>query len=178
MGGRRSRSVYSAKPVTLVRVSAEPHLPLPVELPLVDEPGGTDVDLKTQIVRFVLTGGLSAIVDFGLYIVLMALGLPRDIAKACSFIVGTTTAYLINRRWTFKAPPSRSRFVAVVILYAVTFAAQVGINALLNDQLPDMAVDIAGHSVKGAVLIAFVSAQGVAAVINFVVQRAVIFKMR
>ncbi|MBF6242964.1 GtrA family protein [Nocardia elegans] len=160
-------------------VSAEPHLPLPAELPLVDEPGGTDVDLKTQIVRFVLTGGLSAVVDFGLYVLLMALfGVPRDFAKACSFIAGTTTAYLINRRWTFKAPPSRSRFVAVVILYAVTFAAQVGINALLNDTLPAMSVDIAGHSVKGAVLIAFVIAQGVATVINFVVQRAVIFKIR
>ncbi len=118
-------------------------------------------------------------VDFGLYVLLMTLfGVPRDFAKACSFIVGTTTAYLINRRWTFKAPPSRSRFVAVVILYAVTFAAQVGINALLNDTLPAMSVDIAGHSVKGAVLIAFVIAQGVATVINFVVQRAVIFKIR
>ncbi|MBO0856422.1 MAG: GtrA family protein [Nocardia sp.] len=138
----------------------------------------TDVDLKTQIVRFILTGGLSAIVDFGLYILLMAVGLPRDIAKACSFIVGTTTAYLINRRWTFKAPPSRSRFVAVVLLYAVTFAAQVGINALLNTTLPAMEVHIGGHGFKGAVLIAFVIAQGVATVINFIVQRAVIFKIK
>ncbi|WP_308188496.1 GtrA family protein [Nocardia spumae] len=159
-------------------MSAEPHLPLPAELPLADQPGGTDVDLKTQIVRFVLTGGLSAIVDFGLYVLFMALGMPRDIAKACSFVVGTTTAYLLNRRWTFKAPPSRSRFLAVCVLYAVTFTAQVGINALLNDQLPPMTVDIAGHSVKGTVLIAFVIAQGVATVINFVVQRAVIFKIR
>ncbi|WP_084474018.1 GtrA family protein [Nocardia vermiculata] len=166
-------------PVTLVRVSAEPHLPLPAELPLVDEPGGTDVDLKTQIVRFILTGGLSAVVDFGLYLLFMSVfGIPRDIAKAMSFIAGTTTAYLINRRWTFKAEPSRSRFVAVVLLYAVTFAAQVGINALLNTTLPEMSVDIAGHSVKGAVLVAFVIAQGVATVINFVVQRAVIFKIK
>ncbi|QIS17081.1 GtrA family protein [Nocardia terpenica] len=165
-------------PATLVPVSAEPHLPLPVELPLVDEPGGTDVDLKTQIVRFVLTGALSAVVDFGLYVLLMtAFGVPRDIAKACSFIVGTTTAYLINRRWTFKAEPSRARFVAVVILYAVTFAAQVGMNALLNDVLPAMRVHLAGHAVTGAVLVAFVIAQGTATVINFIVQRAVIFKI-
>ncbi|WP_438804549.1 GtrA family protein [Nocardia alni] len=160
-------------------VTAQPHLPLPPELPLVDEPGGTDVDLTTQIIRFVLTGVLSAVVDFGLYLVLWkGLGLERDIAKACSFIVGTTTAYLINRRWTFKAEPSRSRFIAVVVLYAITFAAQVGINAALNVSLPAMKVHVGGHSVALAVLVAFVIAQGVATVINFIVQRAVIFKIR
>ncbi|MEV0355981.1 GtrA family protein [Nocardia sp. NPDC050697] len=151
-------------------MSAEPHLPLPAELPLVDEPGGTDVDLKTQIIRFVLTGALSAVVDFGLYILLYkAAGLPLDAAKAIGFIAGTTTAYLINRRWTFQAPPSRLRFLAVVLLYAVTFAVQVGINSLINRWLDDNLITL---------VLAFVVAQGTATVINFVVQRAVIFKIR
>ncbi|KAA0025052.1 GtrA family protein [Antrihabitans cavernicola] len=146
-------------------VQPEPHLPLPVELPLVDEPGGTDVDLKTQVVRFALTGGLSAIVDFGLYAVGLALGMPVALAKSISFICGTTTAYLINRRWTFKAEPSRSRFIAVVVLYAVTFAVQVGLNTLLYDPA------------KWRILLAFVIAQGTATVINFIVQRTIIFKI-
>ena len=136
-----------------------------MELPLVDEPGGTDVDFKTQVVRFLLTGGLSAIVDFGLYAIGLALGLQVSVAKSISFICGTTTAYLINRRWTFKAEPSRARFVAVVVLYAITFAVQVGINALLYDPA------------KWRILLAYVIAQGVATVINFVVQRFVIFKI-
>lgn len=146
-----------------------PHLPLPVELPLVDEPGGTDVDLRTQTVRFVATGGLSAVVDYGLYRILLLCGLPLSLAKSISFVVGTTTAYLINRRWTFKAEPSRARFVAVVALYAVTFAVQVGINAVLNHTLPD---DWWRNP------LAFVVAQGTATVINFVVQRVVIFRIR
>lgn len=145
-----------------------PHLPLPAELPLVDEPGGTDVDLKTQIVRFALTGGLSAVVDFGLYTIMLALGLHVNVAKSISFICGTTTAYLINRRWTFVAPPSRTRFAAVVALYAVTFAVQVGINWALYHALP---------SEWWRVPLAFVIAQGTATVINFIVQRAVIFKI-
>lgn len=135
---------------------------------MVDEPGGTDVDLKTQVVRFALTGGLSAIVDFGLYAIGLALGLHVNVAKSISFICGTTTAYLINRRWTFKAEPSRARFVAVVVLYALTFAVQVGLNGLLYHGLPDE---------WWRVPLAFVIAQGTATVINFVVQRFVIFKI-
>ncbi|NEW38236.1 GtrA family protein [Nocardia cyriacigeorgica] len=151
-----------------MRVSAEPHLPLPVEIPLVDEPGGTDVDLKTQIVRFGVTGGLSAVVDFGLYSLLYLAGLPVNLAKAIGFIAGTTTAYLINRRWTFQAPPSRARFIAVVVLYAVTFAVQVGINWVMYQALDDT---------WWRLPLAFVIAQGTATVINFVVQRMVIFKI-
>ena len=80
----------------------EPHeYPLPVEIPVTDNVGGTDVGLKTQMVRFIITGGLSAIVDLGLYALLFALGLGKVPAKAVGFIAGTTTAYLINRRWTF-----------------------------------------------------------------------------
>jgi putative flippase GtrA len=73
--------------------------------------------LRSQLTRFVIAGGLSAIVDFGLLVLLMQLGLGHTAAKALSFVAGTTTAYLINRRWTFRVPHSNRRFLAVVALY-------------------------------------------------------------
>src|ERR1700753_1093931 len=88
----------------------------------------TQLPLKTQAWRFIVTGGLSAIVDFGLYVLLLRLGLQVNVAKSLSFIAGTTTAYLINRRWTFQAPPSKARFIAVCMLYGLTYCVQVGIN--------------------------------------------------
>jgi putative flippase GtrA len=146
-------------------------LPQPVELPLTDR--STPLGLGTQLVRFVATGGLSAIVDFGLLVALMALGLGHTSAKALSFVAGTTTAYLINRRWTFRAEPSRRRFLAVVVLYAVTFALQVGLFSVLFDALTR-----AGLSRLAVQVVAFVIAQGVATTVNFVVQRTVIFRLR
>lgn len=143
---------------------------MPIELPLDDEEASTDVDLKTQIVRFIATGAGAAVLDFGLTMLLQyVVGAPESIAKAAGFILGTTVAYLINRRWTFRAEPSTARFVAVVVLYLVTFVVNVGLYTWLSGLWPTTAV----YSIA-----AFVIAQGVATVINFVVQRAVIFKIR
>jgi putative flippase GtrA len=152
-------------------VAEDLSLPQPVELPLTER--ASPLGLRAQLVRFVLTGGLSAVVDFGLLVALMALGLGHTAAKALSFVAGTTTAYLINRRWTFRAEPSRRRFAAVVVLYALTFALQVGFFSVLFDVLTD-----AGLARLTVQVIAFVVAQGVATTVNFVVQRAVIFRMR
>lgn len=128
-----------------------------------------NLSLATQAWRFLVTGGFSAIVDFGLYVLFLWLGLNVNVAKTLSFIAGTTTAYLINRRWTFRAPPSTARFIAVCALYAVTFLVQVGINYAFYTLWADK---------PWRVPVAFVIAQGTATVINFIVQRAVIFKLR
>jgi putative flippase GtrA len=125
--------------------------------------------LKTQVVRFIVTGVLAAIVDFGLYAAGLAAGLNVNVAKSLSFVAGTATAYLINRRWTFQAPPSKARFMAVMLLYALTYTVQVGINYIFY-------MRFAEHPWR--VPVAFVIAQGSATVINFIVQRTVIFRLR
>lgn len=130
-------------------------------------------DLKTQIIRFFLTGVLSAIVDYGLLQLLMLVGVSPGWAKALSFVAGTLTAYALNRRWTFQAEPSRARFVATMCLYGVMFGVQWGLFMVLMPWFQSM-----GWTEFWASTIGYVIAQGVATVTNFIVQRTVIFRVR
>jgi len=123
--------------------------------------------LRTQLTRFVVTGGFSSVVDFGLYLSMLGLGLTVVPAKALGFVAGTTTAYAINRRWTFGSV-SRSRTALPVFgLYAITFVVQVGLNTILAGILPPE---------WWRTGMAFVLAQGTATTINFLVQRMLIFR--
>ena len=136
-----------------------------------DPAAGAQLPLATQLTRFVITGALSAVVDFGLLLVgQYALGLDHSLAKAISWVFGTVTAYAINRRWTFRSDGSRRRFAAVVALYLLTFALQVGTFSLLFPSLRAAVGDAAASTVG------FVIAQGLATTVNFVVQRTVIFR--
>ena len=76
-------------------------------------------------------------------------------------------------RWTFKTKSSPKQVLAVAALYLITYATQVGIFTVLNPWLVEQ-----GWSVKLAQFGAFVVAQGVATVVNFIVQRTVIFKVK
>ncbi|QYN39939.1 GtrA family protein [Pseudonocardia sp. DSM 110487] len=118
--------------------------------------------------RFVAVGALSALVDFGGYHALLALGTWVHLAKAISFILGTTTAYLLNRRFTFTATAGGSaRFAGFVLLYGTTFAINIGMNALMLAVLPQMPFRTS---------LAWVIAQGCATAINFVMLRTVVFR--
>lgn len=128
---------------------------------------GARLDLRTQLLRFVLVGGVAFLVDYGAYQALLAAGTWIHAAKGISFIAGTSTAYLLNRRWTFRTPGSTARFAAFLALYGTTFFVNVGMNALALHTLP---------ATPWEITIAFVIAQGTATTINFVVMRVLIFR--
>jgi putative flippase GtrA len=127
------------------------------------------IGLVSQLGRFVLIGGFCALVDFGVYQLFLHLGLWVHLAKALSFVAGTTTAYFLNRRFTFAAGrrDGAGQLGGFALLYGVTFLVNVGTNALLLALLPASRWEIA---------LAWVVAQGTATTINFVMLRTVVFK--
>ncbi|MFP5021048.1 GtrA family protein [Pseudonocardia phyllosphaerae] len=128
--------------------------------------------LVRQLGSFVVIGVLAAIVDFGVYHGLLALGWYVPVSKGISFILGTTTAYLLNKRFTFDdaGTTGKGRFAAFVALYATTFAVNVGVNSLVLHLLPP--------TFPYAESAAWFVAQATATAINFVMLRTVVFKAR
>lgn len=109
------------------------------------------------------------------WIMQLGLGiLDKNGARAAGFIVGTTVAYLLNRRWTFHAQASKRRFAAVALTYGVTFA----VNMLMYNRLFDFFDDRWGWDSNISLVLAFIIAQGTATVANFLVQRWIIFRKK
>jgi putative flippase GtrA len=127
--------------------------------------------LQTQALRFLVTGIFSAVVDYGLVMALSQFGAPPNAANIAGFVVGTAVAYAINRRWTFQAAPSTKRFVQVALLYTAAFVLRTGIFAgvLALAQSWEVSKFLAESG-------AWVLAQGTVTVMNFLVQRMVIFR--
>jgi putative flippase GtrA len=129
--------------------------------------GARQIGLLGQLTRFVLVGGLSALVDYGTYQALLAMGTWVHLAKAISFVLGTTTAYMLNRRWTFNSAGGTAPAMRFVLLYSVTFFVNIGVNAFMLYLLGDF---------SGEKTVAWVVAQGTATMINFVMLRLVVFR--
>lgn len=132
--------------------------------------GPASPGLLAQLVRFALIGGFCALVDSGIYWLLLQAGLWVHAAKAISFICGTTTAYFLNRRFTFKGSKSggAGQIGGFVLLYGVTFFVNVGMNALSLQLLPD--------DFTWRVALSWIIAQGTATTINFVMLKWVVFR--
>jgi putative flippase GtrA len=130
--------------------------------------------LRGQSTKFAITGGISAVIDAGLtWIFQIALALLDNIeARSVGFFFGTLTAYLLNRRWTFRAQPSKRRFAMVALTYALTYAVNI---VIYRWAFPFFDHTLDWRSTY-ALVAAFILAQGTATVINFFVQRWLIFR--
>lgn len=141
-------------------------------------PGATQANsaspgLFMQLLRFGLIGVFCALLDLGTYQALRALGMDgapwEDLARACSFIVGTTTAYFLNRKFTFAAGHRKGagQVGGFVLLYTVTFFVAVSVNRLMLELLPLSAWEST---------FAWAISQGTATAINFVMLKWVVFR--
>lgn len=126
-----------------------------------------------QLVPFVVIGIGCAVIDFGItYPLTELVGTQRDLAKAVGWVFGTLTAYLLNTKFAFQAEVNAKKAGAVFFLYAVTFVVQILLYRWTEGPLIALGIDT--NPWKDVV--AFVIAQGVATVTNFVLQRRVIFR--
>ena len=122
-----------------------------------------------------VVGAGCTLLDYGSYIALsMALGWPYWLAKTLAFLLGTIASYLGNRRFTFNAGRRgpKAEIGGFVVLYGLTFAANLGCNQLL------LHLTSTGAGEFWAPTLIWIAAQGAGTVINFVLLRTLVFPER
>ena len=128
--------------------------------------------LQVQAGRFAFVGTISAGLDLVItWVLQIGLELLNDVgARTVGWAFGTLFAYFFNRRWTFRVKASTSRFTATMVLYGVTYVANIFI---YRRAFPFFDAHLDSNI---ALLLAFILAQGTATLVNFLVQRWLIFR--
>jgi len=123
---------------------------------------------KRQVVRFIIVGITTVLVDFAVYLLLLAIDFETSLAKALSFCSGAIFAYFANRGYTFQSKSKGALgFILFSLLYISTLMINVGVNELVLDTLSMMHLHI---------IIAFLTATSLSATINYFGMKYIIFK--
>ncbi len=82
-----------------------------------------------QLAKFAIVGLIGAVINLGVYRLLLHAGLHYLLAAACSFLVAVTSNYIWNRVWTFR--DRRGGVAAQGARFFVVSALALGANLLI-----------------------------------------------
>ena len=134
---------------------------------------------KKEIVRFTVSGCCAVATDM-LFYYLLSHFLEISLSKGLSFCLGTVTAYLMNKYYTFGQKEKNAKEVLrFITLYLISLSINIGVNkislALLPVPLNYINVAANYQLIK---LSAFLFATGASTVINFLGQKFWVFTPR
>ena len=88
-----------------------------------------------QFLRFGVVGGAGFLVDAGVLLAALGLGLDKYSGRALSYLAAVTTTFALNRAWTFRerraGPGVAAQWARFAALNLVGFAANYGTYAAL-----------------------------------------------
>lgn len=122
-----------------------------------------------QLLRFGVVGVSCVAIDFLVYMSLGALTpLSTVVAKGISYICGMIVGFWGNKLWTFQSQQrTLAEPVFYTLIYAITFATNIGINQL--------AIELLGGEAR---LLAFLFATGITTILNFCGMKLLAFRRR
>ena len=119
---------------------------------------------KHKFIKFLFVGGSSTLLDFIVYMLLSNFIL-LSIAKALSMVLSCTYSFCLNRRWTFQ---NKQKINSNQLMkYIVTQLINIITNVMINQFL---------YMLTNNKLIAYIVATTIAMLINYVLQKNVVFK--
>ncbi|WP_297990702.1 GtrA family protein [Anoxybacillus sp.] len=89
---------------------------------------------KATFIRFAVVGIGNTIVDFGVFFLLISMGVSYMFAQLCSYSAGVMNSYVWNRKWTFRVLEKASvqQFFQFVIVNIISLSATVMLLKLLQ----------------------------------------------
>lgn len=92
-------------------------------------------DIRRRFARFLVVGGLSTALNYGVYLLLLP-KLPYLPAAAIGYLSGLVVGYFLNRAWAFDAATeSHRKVVPFVLVYLVNLATSQLLLLALVDRL-------------------------------------------
>lgn len=91
-----------------------------------------------KLLRYLLVGCTSVLIDAGIYALLLVLGVPSWMAKPISYVCGAVFSYFANWRFTFGARRGRFSELAFALVYLSSLAVNLLVNELLLRAFADV----------------------------------------
>lgn len=89
------------------------------------------------IFRFAVVGAGNTFVDFGLFFLLVALGMPYMWAQMFGYSAGVINSYIWNRTWTFRAEGAiMKQFARFLVVNLCSFTVTLLLLYVLNEIYP------------------------------------------
>ncbi len=123
-------------------------------------------DLISKFLRYVLTGGIAAIIDVGGFALLLRTGLAIPVAGATSFCAAAGVNYLLTSRFVFRRASHSRGFAVFLGMATLGLLVNVGVTWVAAEHLPI------------APVIAKILGVGVAFLLNFFLNTFVVFSAR
>ncbi len=120
--------------------------------------------MPISIYKFVVSGTIATCIDFVSYMLLRQI-VWTSIAKTISMILANIWSYFINKRWVFAA--NRNTDSKMIGSYVVAQILNLGTNVGVNSLMLYM---------TGYVVIPFIIATLCAAIVNYSLQKLIVFK--
>lgn len=114
--------------------------------------------------KFLLVGGSSTLIDFIIYL-LLSMHLDITISKVLSMVVASFFSYMVNKKWTF-VYDGKTNF-NLIFKYIFSQLINISVNTFVNTFI---------YNWLGLKIIAFVIATGVAMIVNYLLQKFLVFK--
>ncbi|TPW28311.1 GtrA family protein [Martelella alba] len=125
---------------------------------------------EAVFLRFAVVGAIAFVVDWLCLSVLLRLGLPFFLSRAGSYLSAATTAWLLNRLWTFKS--QHGALVAEWLKYLSANLVGGGVNYAVSVAMLYASIDMVGRYP----VIAIAAGTICGMLFNFVLSKHYVFK--